>query len=142
MGQPVARQGDLVITACLHQVQGQPNPPGPPVVAPVSHPFSATLDQQLSQKVKIDGKFVVLQGSAGLAKGHVALSPPGTVPPASFVKPPNNRAEVMRGSGTVKIEGKPVARIGDPVQTCSELPPPHGTIAPGPGTPTQVLVGG
>ncbi|MDV2996743.1 MAG: hypothetical protein N4J56_006448 [Chroococcidiopsis sp. SAG 2025] len=141
MSQPVARQGDLIATACVHQVQGQPPAPASPVVAPVSHPFNATFDGQLSQKVKIDGKFVVLQGSTALAKVHIALPPPGTAP-LGFVKPPNNQAEVSQGSKTVKIEGKFVARVGDPVKTCSELPPPHGAIAPAPGKPTQVFIGG
>lgn len=141
MGKPVARQGDLIVTTCQHQVQGQTPPPPSVVVAPVAHPFTATFDQQLSQKVKIDGKFVVLQGSTGLAQVHLPLPPPGTSP-IGFVKPPNNQAEVSQGSQTVRIEGKPVARIGDPVNTCSELPPPHGAIAPAPGQPTQVFIGG
>jgi uncharacterized Zn-binding protein involved in type VI secretion len=142
MSQPVARQGDLITTTCEHQVQGKPpDPAAPPVVAPVSHPFNAMFDQQLSQKVKIDGKLVVLKGSTGLAKVHLPLPPPGTVA-IGFVKPPNNQAEVFQGSKTVRIEGKPVARIGDPVKTCSELPPPHGVIAPAPGKPTQVFIGG
>lgn len=143
MTKPVARQGDMIVTACMHQVQGQTaTPPPTPIVAPVQHPFNANFDQQLSTKVKIDGKFVVLKGSRGQAKVHIPLPPPGSIPPIAFVKPPIPQAEVVLGSVTVKIEGKPVARIGDPVKTCSELPPPHGTIAPAPGSPTQVFIGG
>jgi uncharacterized Zn-binding protein involved in type VI secretion len=141
MKKPVARQGDIIVTACLHQVQAQPPTPASPIVAPVQHPFNASFDQQLSTKVKIDGKFVVLKGSTGQAKVHLPLPPPGSTPIA-FVKPPNPQAEIVQGSMTVNIEGKPVARIGDPVKTCSEAPPPHGVIAPAPGKPTQVFVGG
>ncbi len=140
MTKPVARQGDLVTTSCIHQVNGQP-PSSPPVVAPLPHPFAATLEQNLSTKVKIGGKFVALKGSQGQANAHPPLPPPGTAP-LGYVKPPNNQAEILEGSSSVKIEGKPVARIGDPVKTCSEAPPPHGVVAPGPGAPAQVFIGG
>ena len=139
MGRPIARKGDRVITTCIHQVKGTP-PIGGQVVAPMPHPYSAGFSQKLSKKVKVGGKFVALKGSQGKASSHPPLPPPGTSP-AGFVKPPNKTMEIIKGSATVKIEGKPVARIGDPVKTCSEVPPPHGTIAPA-GKPPQVFIGG
>lgn len=141
MGQPIALQGDLIVTACTHQVKGQPPgaPPPPPIVAPLpGHTFVATLDLELSTTVKAGGKFIALKGSKAIAKVHLPLTPPGTAP-LGFVAPPNNQAEVIQGSTTVKIQGKPVARIGDPIKTCSELSPPHGSIIPAGGT--QVFVG-
>ncbi|HBB34544.1 MAG TPA: hypothetical protein DDZ80_29830 [Cyanobacteria bacterium UBA8803] len=143
MTQPAARQGDLVTTNCTHQVKGQPPgaPPPAPVVAPLPHAFTATLDQNISTKVKIGGKFVALKGSKGQAKAHPPLPPPGTAP-LGYVNPPNNEVEIIQGSTSVNIEGKPVARIGDPVKTCSEMPPPHGVVSPGPGAPAKVFIGG
>ncbi len=141
MGQPVARQGDMITTVCIHKVKGQPPGPSSPVVAPVPHPFNATLDQELSTKVKIGEKFVALKGSKGMAKGHVPLPPPGTAP-LGFVKEPDKIGEIVKASSSVNIEGKAVARIGDSVKTCSEGPEPHGVVAPGPGSPVQVFVGG
>lgn len=143
MGKPVARQGDLIVTACTHNVQGQPPgaPPPPPVTAPVPHPFNATFEQNLSTKVRIGGKFVALKGSKGQAQVHLPIPPPGTAP-LGFVNQPNKEAEIVEGSSSVRIEGKPVARIGDPVKTCSEAPPPHGVVAPGPGAPARVSIGG
>jgi uncharacterized Zn-binding protein involved in type VI secretion len=143
MGKPVARQGDMVTTSCLHKVKGQPPgaPPPPQVIAPLPHPFNATIEQNLSTTVKIGGKFVALQGSQGKAIVHPPLPPPGTAP-LGYVNLPNNQAEITQGSTTVKIQGKPVARIGDPVKTCSEGPPPHGVVAPGSGSPARVFIGG
>ena len=142
MGKPAARKGDLVVTSCTHQVQGQTPPPASAlVVAPMPIPFQGQLEQKLSKKVKIGGKLVALKGSKGKTKVHLPIPPPGTAP-IKFVKQPNKTAEITKGSSSVKIEGKPVARIGDPVKTCSELPPPHGTVAPGPGKPAKVLIGG
>lgn len=140
MAKLVAMQGDLVTTSCMHQVKGQA-PDSSPRVAELPHLFVATLEQNLSTKVKIGGKLVVLKGSQGQAKAHPPLPPPGTAP-LGYVNPPNNQAEIVEGSSSVRIEGKPVARIGDPVKTCSEAPPPHGVIAPGPGAPAQVFIGG
>lgn len=141
MGKPVARQGDMITTVCTHQTKGNMPPPvNTLVVAPMPHPFTAKFDQGLSKKVKIGGKLVALKGSKGKMMAHPEVPPPGTVP-TGFVKPPNKTAEIIKGSATVKIEGKPVARIGDPVKTCSELPPPHGVVALG-GAPTQVFIGG
>ncbi len=143
MSQPAARQDDLVITNCTHQVKGQPPgaPPPPPIVAPLPHVFSATIDQNLSTNVKIGGKFVALKGSKGKTNAHPPLPPPGTAP-LGYVNPPNNEFEVIGGSGSVNIEGKPVARIGDSVKTCSEIPPPHGVIAAGAGAISNVFIGG
>ncbi|MBW4508244.1 MAG: PAAR domain-containing protein [Scytonematopsis contorta HA4267-MV1] len=142
MGKPVALQGDLIVTACTHQVKGKPAPPpAPPIVAPLPHPFVATFEQNLSTDVKIGGKFVALKGSKGQTNAHPFLPPPGTAP-LGFVTQPDNQAEIIAGSLTVNIGGKPVARIGDSVKTCSEAPPPHGVVAPAPGVPANVFIGG
>lgn len=143
MGKPAARQDDLVITNCTHQVKGQPPgaPPPPPIVAPLPHVFSAIIDQNISTNVKIGGKFVALKGSKGKAKSHPPLPPPGTAP-LGYINPPNNEFEIIEGSSSVNIEGKPVARIGDKVKTCSEMPPPHGVIAAGASATGNVFIGG
>ena len=60
-------------------------------------------------------------------------------PPATFSKPPTNQGRVVIGSLTVLVNGKPLARVGDPVMTCNDpVDAPVGTIAS--GSP-DVLVG-
>jgi uncharacterized Zn-binding protein involved in type VI secretion len=50
-------------------------------------------------------------------------------PGVSFQVPPTNKATLMAGSSTVFINGKPAARVGDQVQTCSDpVPNMSGTI--------------
>ncbi len=50
----------------------------------------------------------------------------------SFSKPPTNQGRVVTGSPTVLVNGKPLARVGDPVLTCNDPADlPVGTISAG-----------
>jgi uncharacterized Zn-binding protein involved in type VI secretion len=118
MGKPAAKQGDHVTATDYHLIQ----PPGPssPVLTP--HPFDGVLSSNLSSNVKIEGKPAATVGS-------VALNQPPHIPSGgTFVIPPQNSADVVAGSATVMINGKPAARSGDAAKTCNDPSPlPVGT---------------
>ena len=112
MGQPAAKKGDKVMATDIHIVM-IPSPGGP-VPTPLPHPFTGTLDGQLSSDVKIGGQ-------PAAVKGSTATNQPSHVPQGGpFQSPPKNRGEIMMGSATVKINGKPAARNGDPAMTCND----------------------
>lgn len=112
MGQPAAKKGDKVIATDIHIVM-IPSPGGP-IPTPLPHPFVGMLDGQLSADVNI-------QGQPAAVKGSTASNQPAHVPQGGpFQSPPKNRGEVMLGSATVKINGKPAARNGDAAQTCND----------------------
>lgn len=112
MGQPAARQGDIVAATDIHVVM-IPSPAGPaPMPAP--HPFNGRLNGGLSQNVNI-------MGSPAATVGSTADNLPPHVPQGGpFQKPPLNRAQVVSGSPTVRINGKPAARNGDQAMTCND----------------------
>ena len=78
-------------------------------------PFSGSLEGALSPTVRVCGRPVATLGSQ-------ATNRPPHLPPAgtSFVRPPSNAATVVRGSETVFVNGRPVARAGDPATTCND----------------------
>jgi uncharacterized Zn-binding protein involved in type VI secretion len=131
MGQPAAKQGDQVLATDTHIVL-LPSPGGP-VPTPLPHPFTGQLDGALSADVRIEGQPAALQGST-------ATNTPTHLPQGGpFQQPPRNRATVLRGSGTVFINGRPAARAGDPAITCNDPADlPAGTLV---ATGT-VLIGG
>jgi uncharacterized Zn-binding protein involved in type VI secretion len=132
MPQPAARQNDPVTGTDTH-ILLVPSPGGP-VPTPTPLPFTGQLMTGLSTDVLIDGLPAAIQGS-------VAQNvPPHIVPPpATFSKPPTNQGRVVTGSPTVLVNGKPLARLGDPVLTCNDPADlPVGTISA--GSP-DVLVG-
>ena len=112
MGMPAAKKGDKVTATDTHIVM-IPSPGGP-VPTPLPHPFVGMLDGQLSTDVNI-------QGQPAAMKGSTASNQPAHVPQGGpFQSPPKNRGEVMMGSATVKINGKPAARNGDTALTCND----------------------
>lgn len=112
MGQPAAKQSDQVVATDIHIVM-IPSPGGP-VPTPLPHPFVGQLDGQLSADVNIEGKPAAVQGST-------ATNSPAHVPQGGpFQKPPSNSGTVQAGSPTVFVNGKPLARNGDPVTTCND----------------------
>ena len=112
MGQPAAKQGDQVMATDTHIVM-IPSPGGP-VPTPLPSPFVGILDGSLSSDVFIGGMAAAVQGST-------ATNTPAHVPAGGpFQKPPANKAEIMLGSATVLINGKPAARNGDTAQTCND----------------------
>ena len=131
MGQPGAKQGDMVVATDIHIVM-IPSPGGP-VPTPLPHPFVGQLDGKLSSDVNFDGKPAAVQGSTA------TNSPPHIPQGGPFQSPPKDQGEVLLGSATVKVNGKPVARNGDTAMTCNDPADlPQGTVI-AVGT---VLVGG
>jgi uncharacterized Zn-binding protein involved in type VI secretion len=112
MGQPAAKQGDQVLATDTHIVM-IPSPGGP-VPTPLPSPFVGMLDGSLSSDVLIGGMAAAVQGST-------ATNTPSHVPAGGpFQKPPANKAQVLMGSATVLINGKPAARNGDTALTCND----------------------
>jgi uncharacterized Zn-binding protein involved in type VI secretion len=121
MGQPAAKQGDRVVATDTHIILIPT--PGGPVPTPLPHPFTGQLDGGLSQNVNIEGKPAATQGST-------ATNSPAHIPQGGpFQQPPQNRATIQTGSGTVFINGKPAARSGDTALTCNDPADlPVGTV--------------
>jgi uncharacterized Zn-binding protein involved in type VI secretion len=112
MGQPAAKQGDQVLATDTHIVM-IPSPGGP-VPTPLPSPFAGILDGSLSSDVLIGGMAAAVQGST-------ATNTPAHIPSGGpFQKPPSNKAQILIGSATVLINGKPAARNGDTALTCND----------------------
>ena len=132
MGQPAAKQGDMVQGTDTHIVM-VPSPGGPVPTPTPGHPFTGTIDGNLSTDVKIGGI-----GAATV--GSTATNQPPHIPiGGSFVIPPTNKGQIITGSATVLINNKPAARSGDTAQTCNDpVPLPVGTVV----AQSTVLIGG
>lgn len=128
MGMPAARKGDRVTASDTHFIV---TPPGP--VVPVPHQFAGGLDGGLSGNVRIGGEPAAVLGSTA------SNQPPHIPNGGTFARQPANSGTVSGGSATVRINGRPAARSGDPVMTCNDpVDVPAGTISAG-GT---VRIGG
>ena len=113
MPQPAARQNDPVVGTDIH-ILLVPSPGGP-VPTPTPLPFSGQLMSALSTDVFVDGLPAATQNSiAQNMPPHIAP------PPSTFQKPPTNQGKVVTGSPMVLVNGKPMARLGDPVMTCND----------------------
>jgi uncharacterized Zn-binding protein involved in type VI secretion len=113
MGQPAAKQGDRILATDTHIVL-IPAPPGSPIPTPLPHPFAGIIDGNLSANVKIMGMpAATMNSTASNLPPHVPQGGP-------FQKPPTNKATIMIGSATVKINGKMAARNGDTALTCND----------------------
>lgn len=131
MSSPAAKQGDQVVGLDTHVLM-VPTPGGSPVPTPMPMPFAGPLVEALSPDVVIENK-------AAATVGSKAKNNPPHVPTAGpFQSPPSNEGTVQVGSGTVLINDKKAARIGDTVLTCNDpTDAPNGVIV-GAGT---VLMG-
>jgi uncharacterized Zn-binding protein involved in type VI secretion len=112
MGQPAAKQGDKIISTDIHIIM-VPSPSGS-VPTPLPHPFSGMIDGNLSTDVKIMGM------PAATTDSTASNLPPHIPQGGPFQKPPSNKATIMMGSLTVKINGKMAARNGDTAMTCND----------------------
>jgi len=121
MGQPAAKLGDQVTAVDIHIIM-IPSPGGP-VPTPLPHPFNGVLMENLSSNVYIMGAMAATQGS-------IADNTPPHIPQGGpFQKPPSNKGQIVTGSMTVMINGKPAARAGDTVMTCNDPADlPNGTV--------------
>lgn len=131
MGMPAAKQGDKIIATDIHIVM-IPSPGGP-VPTPLPHPFNGMIDGNLSTDVNIMGMPAAVVGST-------ATNIPAHIPQGGpFQTPPGNSGSIELGSGTVSINGKAAARMGDTAKTCNDpADVPVGTVIAS-GT---VMIGG
>ena len=114
MGLAAARGGDRVVGS---------------VTTPSQSPFSGTLEEDLVPTVRINGSPAAVAGSGG--RFEIADGPSVSE---------GSAARIIGGSVTVRIGGRPAARLGDPVVTFDDTEAPTGT-----GTvvtdPTTVFIG-
>ena len=121
MGQPAAKKGDRIVGVDTHIIM-IPSPGGP-VPTPLPHPFMGMIDGELSSDVKIGGM-------AAATEGSTATNTPSHIPQGGpFQSPPKNKGKITKGSGTVFINGKAAARMGDTAETCNDpANQPVGTV--------------
>jgi uncharacterized Zn-binding protein involved in type VI secretion len=131
MSQPAAKQGDQITAMDTHIIM-IPSPSGA-VPTPLPHPFNGVIDGNLSTNVQI-------MGMPAATHGSTATNMPPHIPQGGpFQRPPSNRGQIITGSATVLINGKPAARMGDQAMTCNDpVDLPIGTVVAS-GT---VMIGG
>jgi uncharacterized Zn-binding protein involved in type VI secretion len=87
----------------------------------------------LSTNVNIENR------PAATVNSTATNTPPHIPQGGSFVFPPRNRGQIIRGSATVFINNKPAARAGDTALTCNDpVDLPVGTVV----AQSTVLIGG
>ncbi|WP_293373995.1 PAAR domain-containing protein [Nevskia sp.] len=99
MGQPAAKQGDRIVATDTHT---------PPNSTPLTMPFDGLLSMGLSADVKIMGAAAATIG----AKASNTVPHPGVTA--------SNMGEIIAGSSSVFINGRPAARSGDTCNTCND----------------------
>jgi uncharacterized Zn-binding protein involved in type VI secretion len=110
MGAPAAKQNDQVMGTDTHIILMPPYS----TPTPLPHPFAGMLTGGLSSDVNIGGLPAAIVGStADNLPPHIPQGGP-------FQSPPTNKGEIIMGSGTVMINGKPAARMGDTANTCND----------------------
>jgi len=121
VSQPAAKQGDTIVAVDTHIIM-VPSPGGP-VPTPIPHPFNGIINGNLSSDVLIMGQPAATVGStAQNMPAHIPMGGP-------FQRPPSNRGQIITGSPTVLINGKPAARNGDTALTCNDpVDAPVGTV--------------
>jgi uncharacterized Zn-binding protein involved in type VI secretion len=123
MGQPAAKQGDMIQATDTHIVM-VPSPGGPVPTPTPGHPFNGILNGSLSTDVRVNGMPAATVGSTATNQPpHIPIGGP------SFQIPPTNQGTIVMGSATVRINGKQAARNGDTANTCNDpAPMPVGTV--------------
>jgi uncharacterized Zn-binding protein involved in type VI secretion len=128
VGAPAIVMNDQIMGQC--PIHLMPNPatgipqPSPPL------PFSAPLTLNLANTVLIGGKPAAVAGSQGMnTPPHVGLHPSDP-----YMAPPMQMGQVVAGSVTVLLEGKPAA-TAQSTCTCCATP---GSLVP---SVTDVLIG-
>lgn len=132
MSKPAAKLGDRIVATDIHIIM-IPTPAGP-VPTPLPHPYAGIISGGCSTNVLIEGQPAAVVGST-------AVNTPPHIPQGGpFQKPPSNQATIMMGSGTVLINNKPAARMGDTAMTCNDpVDLPVGQVI---GTGVTVMIGG
>ena len=108
MGQPAAKQGDRIVATDTHAVTIMA------VTTTTTFPFNGVIGGELSRNVNIMGRAAATVGSTAIN------TPPHTTARGKFQRPPSNRGQIVSGSATVFINGKPAARAGDTAMTCND----------------------
>jgi uncharacterized Zn-binding protein involved in type VI secretion len=118
MRQPAAKSGDQIVSGSLHThfmiVPGSPSP------VPREYPCTWQISKNLSPNVNIERQPAATEHSGGQHSGDQAHK---VMPPATgfaSAPPTMDQAEITKGSGSVKINGKAAARSGDACTTCHE----------------------
>ncbi len=120
MGQPAAKNGDQITAVDIHIVLV---PAVVPVPTPVPHPFNGIINGGLSTNVNVMGQPAAVVGSTA------DNTPPHIPQGGPFQKPPTNKGQIITGSATVMVNGKPAARNGDTAMTCNDpVDLPAGTV--------------
>lgn len=126
---PVTKGSMGIASATLPNVCKMPGPPAPFVPSPLPNiAKSGSSPKGYSKKVKIEGKTVAIRGATFKSMGDMASKGTGgglisanTHGPAKFITP---------GSLTVKIEGKSVHLLGEPMlNNCGPSGSPPNTGA-------------
>ena len=119
MGQEAAKAGDTIEATDIHNVI---NPDGS--VVPQSSNFVGMIKDGCIDSVKIKGQPAAVMGAKAKNMAiHVPIAPG-----VSFQAPPQNEGEIIKGSMTVNIGGKPAARMNDLTRTCTDIPGPPGKV--------------
>lgn len=121
MGEAAAKEGDSITATDTHIEMV--STPGGPVPTPIPNDFNGSIDDNLSDDVKIEGK-------AAATVDSTATNSPAHMPKAgSFQSPPKDKGTIKMGSSSVKINGKSAARNGDMAETCNDPADlPAGTV--------------
>ena len=123
MGKPAAKQGDRIKAVDTH-TEMVPSGSGEQPQHVSGHNFDGVINSVLISSVLIMDKPAAVKGSKSV--GSMFHQPKVG---SRFLLPPNNEGEIMAGSGTVMIGGKPAARDGDLAQTCDDVvPTSHGKV--------------
>ena len=121
MGEPAAKEGDHITAVDTHIVL-VPSPGGP-IPTPLPNPFDGIINEGVSTDVRIMGMFAATVGSTA------DNLPPHIPEEGTFEIPPTDKGEIITGSESVMINGKPAARNGDTALTCNDpVDLPIGTI--------------
>jgi uncharacterized Zn-binding protein involved in type VI secretion len=109
MTKPAAKKGDRIEATDIHFVilPGASNP------IPKSFNFSEEIEGGLSRDVRIADRPAATLGST-------AMNKPSHKAEGSFVNPPTNRATIIEGSPSVRVNDRRAARSGDHALTCND----------------------
>ncbi|NLV74443.1 MAG: hypothetical protein GXY52_07155 [Chloroflexi bacterium] len=114
-GMPAAKMNDQIVAMDTHIVM-VPSPGGPVPTPTPGHPFNGVINGNLSNNVMISGMpAATVDSTAQNMPPHIPIGGP------SFQIPPSNQARIVQGSLTVMVNGRGVARNGDPALTCDDL---------------------
>jgi uncharacterized Zn-binding protein involved in type VI secretion len=131
VGAPVIVMGDMIMGPCppgIHQIPGPPA--GNPIPTPSPLPFAAPITMGCVETVIIGGAPAAVVGASGLNEPpHIGLHASDP-----FLVPLMQRGEILSGSQTVLVVGRPAATA---TSTCTSCMAP-ATLVPSVAT---VLIG-